>query len=436
VVNNVSVPAGGTTTATVTNIGGVPAAASVSAVAVNVIANQPAANGHLQLFAAGTTPPVDSTLNYAQGQTTADFETVPVSSSGQITIFSTAATKVIVRLRGWYASAASTVNGPGSSPCPLPPWSTTCPWRRGTTTFRATGANGIPAPANVSAVAVNVNVVANQPAGAGWLQAYPEGDRPVDSTLNFQQGRTTANFEIVPVPADGRISIFSTTAKGARAPPRLVLGRPAIRGRRLGPGGQWSHPSADQPRRDRAEPDHRHRPRPGLVGPGRRDPRRAGRGRRRGLRRLGRRPGPRPGRGHWGQHLVGRHHRGDPRLSRGGRRAGVRRLRERRAARPGRGAARWSATIGGAIQGAPTVADGVVYVGSLSGRVAAVDAATGAVRWTTLIGGNPMFSRGFIPSTRWSPTASCMSPAPTTDGSTPWTRRPARPSGASPPDPR
>jgi hypothetical protein len=75
VVNNVSVPAGGTTTATVTNVGGVPAAASVSAVAVNVIANQPAANGHLQLSAAGATPPVNSTLNYAQGQTTAGFET-------------------------------------------------------------------------------------------------------------------------------------------------------------------------------------------------------------------------------------------------------------------------------------------------------------------------------------------------------------------------
>jgi hypothetical protein len=80
----------------------------------------------------------------------------------------------------------------------------------GITSLRVTGANGIPAPAEVSAVAVNV--VANQPSGAGWLQAYPEGDRPVDSTLNFSQGRTTANFEVVPIPADGRISIFSTTA--------------------------------------------------------------------------------------------------------------------------------------------------------------------------------------------------------------------------------
>lgn len=46
VVNNVSLPAGGTTTATVTNVGGIPAAANVASVAVNVIANQPAGSGY------------------------------------------------------------------------------------------------------------------------------------------------------------------------------------------------------------------------------------------------------------------------------------------------------------------------------------------------------------------------------------------------------
>ena len=74
-----------------------------------------------------------------------------------------------------------------------------------------TGVGGVPAAAGVSAVAVNL--IANQPAGSGYLQLFPAGGtRPVDSTLNFQQGRTTANFEVVPVPDHGRISVFSTTA--------------------------------------------------------------------------------------------------------------------------------------------------------------------------------------------------------------------------------
>jgi uncharacterized 2Fe-2S/4Fe-4S cluster protein (DUF4445 family) len=42
----------------------------------------------------------------------------PVSSSGQITIVATAATKVLVRLRGYYTSATSTVTGARFVPVP------------------------------------------------------------------------------------------------------------------------------------------------------------------------------------------------------------------------------------------------------------------------------------------------------------------------------
>jgi uncharacterized 2Fe-2S/4Fe-4S cluster protein (DUF4445 family) len=57
-------------------------------------------------------------VNYQAGRTTAGFEVVPVSSSGQITILATAATKVLVRLRGYYTSAASTVTGARFVPVP------------------------------------------------------------------------------------------------------------------------------------------------------------------------------------------------------------------------------------------------------------------------------------------------------------------------------
>jgi hypothetical protein len=60
--HNVSVPAGGTTTATVTNLGGVPSAASVSAVAANVVANQPAGAGWLQAYRRATARSLDGNL--------------------------------------------------------------------------------------------------------------------------------------------------------------------------------------------------------------------------------------------------------------------------------------------------------------------------------------------------------------------------------------
>jgi outer membrane protein assembly factor BamB len=215
VVDNLSLAAGATTTITVTGVGEVPAAASVSAVALNVVANQPAASGHLQLFPAGATRPVDSTLNYQQGRTTAGFEVVPVSPSGQISIVASGATKLLVRLRGWYTSAAATVTG--ARFVPVPPSTVVNNLSLaagGTTTFTATGAsgaNGIPASSNVKALALNV--IANQPTGSGHLQVFPAGSaRQVDSTLNYQQGRTTANFEVVPVSGAGQVSVYSTTA--------------------------------------------------------------------------------------------------------------------------------------------------------------------------------------------------------------------------------
>jgi hypothetical protein len=115
----------------------------VASVAVNVIANQPAGSGYLQLFTAGAARPVDSSVNYQQGRTTAGFEVVPVSSSGQITVLATAATKVLVRLRGYHTSAASTVTG--ARFVPVPPSTVVANLAvaaGGTTTFTATGASG------------------------------------------------------------------------------------------------------------------------------------------------------------------------------------------------------------------------------------------------------------------------------------------------------
>jgi len=105
VVNAVSVPAGGSSTFTVTGANGIPAAGNVSAVALAVVAVQPAAAGWLQVYPAGPRPSGNSTIDYPQGRSTAAFEVVPTSASGQVSVFSTAATRVLVRLRGYYTPA-------------------------------------------------------------------------------------------------------------------------------------------------------------------------------------------------------------------------------------------------------------------------------------------------------------------------------------------
>ena len=60
----------------------------------------------------------------------------------------------------------------------------------------------------------------------------------------------------------------------------------------------------------------------------------------------------------------------------------------------------WSTTTGGGIASSPAVADGVVYAGSLDGKLYAFDAATGAVLWTATTGSSiyssPAVAKGVV----------------------------------------
>ena len=51
------------------------------------------------------------------------------------------------------------------------------------------------------------------------------------------------------------------------------------------------------------------------------------------------------------------------------------------------GAVRWQTPLGGEVLSSPAVSDGVVFVGSFDGNLYALDAATGAVRWQAPLGG-------------------------------------------------
>ena len=63
--------------------------------------------------------------------------------------------------------------------------------------------------------ALNVTVV--DPVEAGYLVAYPCGERPLASNLNFVAGQTVATMALAPVSADGRVCI------AASAPAHVVV---------------------------------------------------------------------------------------------------------------------------------------------------------------------------------------------------------------------
>ncbi|MEU4390245.1 RHS repeat-associated core domain-containing protein [Kribbella sp. NPDC023855] len=212
VINGVAVAAAGVSTVTVAGANGIPSAAQVSAVAVQVTAIGTTAAGYIQTFAAGTTRPTDSTTNFVTGRNTVSYDVVPVSATGQISVYSSAASKVWVRLRGYFTSSSATTAG--STFVPLPATTVInnlALAANGTTSYTFAGANGIPAAANVAAMALDV--VSAAPTAAGVLKAYPTGEAaPADAVVNYPVTQSQANYETVRLSSTGQVTFSASGA--------------------------------------------------------------------------------------------------------------------------------------------------------------------------------------------------------------------------------
>lgn len=195
-----AVPSKGTLTLAIPGAGGV-AAADMTAVVMNVTVTQPARNGWLAAFPAGSTTsaPTVSNLNFTAGQTVANLVTAQVSG-GKVSFYngSGGTVQVIADLAGLYGPGGSgfqpqpparvldTRNGTGAATSPVAPH----------TRVRLSLAGKVPS----GTTAVVLNVTATQPATSGWLAAYPDSTAvPATSSLNFTRGQTVANQVIVPL---------------------------------------------------------------------------------------------------------------------------------------------------------------------------------------------------------------------------------------------
>ncbi len=208
----------GTDNLPVVNRGGVPAT-GVGAVALNVTATNPSSSSYLTVWPTGSAQPVASNLNYDVGQTVPNMVVVPVGADGQISIYNnTGGVDVIVDVLGWFPTGASYT---GLTPARLMDTRPASPTIDGqfaglgqlgagaTTNLPVLNRGGVPA-TGVGAVALNVT--ATNPSGNSYLTVWPTGAaQPVASNLNYNVGQTVANMVIVPVGADGQISIYNNT---------------------------------------------------------------------------------------------------------------------------------------------------------------------------------------------------------------------------------
>jgi hypothetical protein len=163
----------------------------------------------LTTWPAGQTQPLVSTLNAGTGAVTANSAIVPAGTNGDISVFVTNTSDLVIDVNGYFAPPGTGgLSLYALTPCrvldtrdsPLPPFTGTIDV--------SVMLSGCGAPATAQSFVMNATVV--PPAPFGFLTLWPQGTaKPFVSTLNAGDGIVTSNLAIVPT-TNGLISSFAS----------------------------------------------------------------------------------------------------------------------------------------------------------------------------------------------------------------------------------
>ena len=197
--------------------GAVPAS-GVAAILANVTVVAGDGGGYLTIFPSGQTRPLASNINFSPGMVVANQVLVPLGSDGAISIYSYPNNvNVVIDVSGWVGKGDTTAGGAVKAiqPVRILDSRNTNGGRNGTplkggetAKIQVLGAGGLPT-SGVSAIFANLTVVPDATTG-GYLTAFATGTpRPATSSINYKTGVVTANMVLIPVGADGTISIYA-----------------------------------------------------------------------------------------------------------------------------------------------------------------------------------------------------------------------------------
>ena len=188
--------------------------AGITAVTMNVTDADATADSYVTAYADGTTRPTASNLNFKAGQTNPNQVTVPVGTDGYVDLANAyGSVDLIADIQGYYTTAGSPQGGFITVDA-------------GTRVLDTRSGIGAPkqkvGPGGVvtldigsryyGATAVLLNLTATDSDSSSWVGAYPGGTSlRTTSDLNFAAGETTPNLVLVPVGADGTISLYNHT---------------------------------------------------------------------------------------------------------------------------------------------------------------------------------------------------------------------------------
>jgi len=195
--------------------------ATAEAVALNVTAVSPTANGVVTVYPSGATAPNASNLNYYSGENVPNLVVVEVGADGKVEFHngSTGSVQLVADLEGCYSTtlgsafvpitpyrALDSRNGIGqesAQPAPALPDNDVLWYPQDETPARGNiGGSGI--------VAAVMNVTVTQPTAGGVITAYPTpGSLPTASNLNFTAGETVPNLVMVSVGPGFSLALYN-----------------------------------------------------------------------------------------------------------------------------------------------------------------------------------------------------------------------------------
>ncbi|MFC9293126.1 PKD domain-containing protein [Streptomyces sp. NPDC057011] len=187
--------------------GNVTSGAMASAV-VNVTLTGVTQDAFLNVSPVRQDSPTTSNLNARAGGTVSNTVTVPVDKDGYVWLYLNAGqAEVIVDFVGYYQPNAGQKFSPVSPARLVDTRNTGGAVAGGTTrTVKVAGVAGIPADAK----AVAVNLTSTDATSLSYVAAYPDpAKRPEVSNLNPEPGKAKSNQAIVPVGADGTITLYN-----------------------------------------------------------------------------------------------------------------------------------------------------------------------------------------------------------------------------------
>jgi hypothetical protein len=185
-----------------------------TAAVFNVTVVNPSASGFMTVYPEGNDQPNASNVNYATGQTTSNRVIVPLSNTGGITAFSSAATDLIVDVSGYYSAAGGGGSQFTAAAAPVRICDTRVTSAANVCAGQAIGPGGVlklsvagvaGVPAQTRAVVINLTGVT--PSEDTFLSVYPGPRKPTTSDLNLATGEIGANMVVATISSTGTISI-------------------------------------------------------------------------------------------------------------------------------------------------------------------------------------------------------------------------------------